>query len=118
MTFKRKASGSWTDIATTIKRRASGAWKDIDLVKRRASGAWTVVWRRVNLTAQEVVNSVGVGNPITGYRLNTSGIVESLKNTTYATLATWLTVGTASNYECRATLNSGTLTSGTTGSWL
>lgn len=79
MTFKRKASGAWTNIATTIKRRASGAWADIDLVKRRASGAWTVVWRRIVLSDQSLVATQIADTAKCGYRLNTSGIVESRK---------------------------------------
>lgn len=117
MTLKRKSAGSFVDIATNVSRRASGAWANIDIIRRRASGAWTVAWRRITLSTQEIINSVGLGNPICGYRLNASGIVESLKNTTYATLETWLAAGAASGYECRATVTGGTLTSGTTGTW-
>lgn len=53
-----------------------------------------------------------------GYRLNTSGIAEKLENAAYTTLETWLVMGSSGSYEARATLNSGSLTSGTTGSWL
>ena len=56
-----------------------------------------------------------------GYRLNTNGkaqtstgIAESYSDVT----GEWLRSGSASAFECRATLNSGTLFSGTTGSWL
>lgn len=118
MTFKRKASGSWTDIATTIKRRASGAWVDIDLVRRRASGAWTVIWRRITLSNQSLTDTRPTGTAVSGYRLNTSGIAEELRGTSYSTLETWLTAGSASGYEARVTILSGTLSSGTSGSWL
>jgi hypothetical protein len=44
------------------------------------------------------------------------GIGTGLTNTTYS--GEWLLVGSASDYEVRVTIVSGTLTSGTTGSWL
>lgn len=69
------------------------------------------------LTNQNV-NSSGSLSRTAGYRLNTSGIVESLVQAAYTTLETWLLLGASSAYECRATLNSGALSSGTTGSWL
>jgi len=50
MTLKRKASGSFADITTTLKRRLSGAWVDVETIRRRAAGAWVVVWRRVSLS--------------------------------------------------------------------
>lgn len=118
MTFKRNSGGSWTDIATTAKRRASGVWVDFDLIKRRLSGAWTIAWQRVNIAAQNLSHSVGVGTARSGYRLNASGIVEERDGASYSTLETWLPFGTASGYEARVTVTLGTLTSGTTGSWV
>ena len=118
MTLKRKASGSFTDITTTLKRRASGAWVDIDTIRRKASGAWTIAWRRIALSYQEIIDSVGLGTAIAGYRLNSSGIVEKRLGASYTTLETWLAAGAASGYECRVTVVSGSLTTGTAGSWL
>ena len=118
MTFKRNAAGVQTDIATKAERRSGGAWVPFDIVKRRLSGAWTVAWQRINITGTSVSNSVGVGTAVAGFRLNTSGIAEELVRITYTTLETWLAFGTASNYECRATVVFGTLTSGTSGAWL
>lgn len=89
-----------------------------DLVKRRLSGAWTTVWSRVAITDQSVSATRLSATSTAGYRLNTSGIVEKLENAAYATLETWLVMGSSSSYEARATLNSGSLASGTTGSWL
>ena len=89
-----------------------------DIVKRRLSGAWTVAWQRINIANADVLDSAGVGTAVAGYRLNTSGIAEKLVRVTYTTLETWLSFGTASNYECRATVTAGAITSGTTGSWL
>ena len=78
-----------------------------------------IVWQlpTVNITDQ----SIQVTNPSTrataGYRLNSSGIAESLSNLAYTTLETWLLSGAASDYEVRVTLSLGTLSSGTTGTW-
>ena len=63
-------------------------------------------------------HSVGVGTARSGYRLNTSGIAEERDGASYSTLETWLSAGSSSGYECRATVTFGTLTSGTTGTWL
>lgn len=48
------------------------------------------------------------------YTLSNSGAEES---TPAAVSNTWLLFGAASDYEVRATLNSGALTSGTVGAW-
>lgn len=118
MTLKRKASGSFADITTTLKRRLSGAWVDVETISRRAAGAWVVVWKRIVLSNQAIGHSTGIGGATAGYRLNASGIVEKLVGASYSTLETWLSAGAASGYECRATVTFGTLTSGTAGSWL
>lgn len=118
MTFKRNAAGVQTDIATKAERRSSGVWVPVDIIKRRLTGAWTVAWQRINIAANAVSHSVGVGTATAGYRLNTSGIAEGREGASYSTLETWLAFGTASNYECRATVVFGTLTSGTSGAWL
>lgn len=54
------------------------------------------------------------------YRLNTNGNAEEYTSTagTYSTLEVWRLQGASSDYEVRATVNSGAVSSGTTGSWL
>ena len=51
------------------------------------------------------------------YRLNLDGSVEKYSGGGYSTLETWLLSGVNSDYESRVTVNSGSLTSGTTGTW-
>ena len=118
MTLKRKAAGAWTNIATTVKRNAAGSWVQVGLVKRRLSGAWVTIWSAAAITDQ-YITSVGPTGPRTaGYRLNTSGIAESLVQAAYSTIETWRVVGAGSDYEVRATLVTGdALTSGTVGTW-
>lgn len=54
------------------------------------------------------------------FQLQSSGDIAKTSGTNaVADVGTWIIpTSQASNYECFATLNSGTLTSGTTGSWL
>jgi hypothetical protein len=53
-----------------------------------------------------------------GYQLNSSGAEQELNQGVASTFNTWVLTGTAANYDVFATLNSGTLFSGTTGTWL
>ena len=78
-----------------------------------------IVWQlpTVNITDQSINVTRSSAPSTAGYRLNSSGIAESLSNLAYATLETWLLSGAASDYEVRVTLSSGTLSSGTTGTW-
>jgi len=118
MTFKRKAAGAWTDIATTIKRNAAGSWVQVGSVKRRLSGAWVTIWSAAAITDQSITSLDPMGTRTAGYRLNTSGIAESRVQAAYSTIETWLVVGAASDYEVRATLVTGdALTSGAVGTW-
>jgi hypothetical protein len=58
-------------------------------------------------------------NATARYRLNSNGEVESLINGFTTTLEQWCTpTSAAGNYEARVTVNSGSLSSGTTGTWL
>lgn len=59
------------------------------------------------------------GTAFAGYKLTTAGKVQTSAGS-YADVEDWITPTSAASgsYEARATLNSGTLTSGTTGSWL
>lgn len=52
-----------------------------------------------------------------GFNLNSSGQRQQNVNGTTTNLGAWLTAGSASDYAARATINSGTLTSGPTGTW-
>jgi hypothetical protein len=77
------------------------------------------VWARILISAQNIYKSRSVGISTAGYRLNTSGIAEDQSASGYSTLESWILFGTTSNYECRATLNSGTSPTGSAvGSWL
>lgn len=68
----------------------------------------------ISITDQNIFNG-GTGSITASYSINSDGRVRDQSNTI---LETWLLSGVNSSYEVRATLVSGTLTSGTTGSWL
>lgn len=54
-----------------------------------------------------------------GYRLNSNGKVYDNGNGTYSFIEDWVTpTGAASSYEALVTVTSGSLSSGTSGSWL
>ena len=56
-----------------------------------------------------------------GYRINSSGAEESYEGSggSYASINTWLNLGSAGDYDCRLTVNSGTAPAGSaTGTWL
>lgn len=120
MTFKRRSSGAWTDIAN-LKRRASGAWTNVANLYRRSSGLWVRIWPNlVQITDWSIlVTGTLSGSAQAAYRLNASGIVEKGDKAVFSTLETWLLSGAAADYEVMVTRTggSGTLT-GTTGSWL
>lgn len=68
-----------------------------------------------NVTA----TSTGSANQTADYVLTNGGDVTRTNNNVSADVGDWITPKDSfANYEVRATLNSGGLTSGTTGSWL
>ena len=107
---------------SAVKRSSGGSWVNVGFVQRRSGGAWTLAWPlfQVAITDQLITATAAVPNGSrAGYRLNTSGAAEALQGIgSYSTLETWLTSGDASLLEARATVTAGTLTSGTTGSWV
>jgi hypothetical protein len=52
------------------------------------------------------------------YQLNANGLIQGIRNGSTATEGTWLLGGTASAFEVRATLQSGSLDGGSTGVWM
>lgn len=68
--------------------------------------------------SNQAIFDTAVGTATAGYRLTSSGLARRRNGATYTTLETWLLSGLASAYEARATVQSGTLTNGITGTWL
>ena len=73
---------------------------------------------QVSITSQTFADSViDPADAFCRYRLNSNGNVEKYTGGVYSTLEVWLLSGVNSDYESRVTVNSGSLTSGTTGTW-
>lgn len=72
------------------------------------------------ITNQSIEDFTGGARAATaGYRLTSTGLAQSLINLTFSTLETWCTpTAEAVNYEALITVTSGSLTSGTTGSYV
>jgi hypothetical protein len=66
-----------------------------------------------------VVTAAGVPSQSAGYRINTNGFVYEVVNGVDTSLGQWVTPSSAGgNYEVFATVTSGSVSSGTTGSWV
>lgn len=74
----------------------------------------------ISISDQYVVDFTGGGRAATaGYRLTSTGSAQVLVDTTFTTVETWCTpTSQASNYEALVTVTTGTLSSGTAGSWV
>lgn len=119
MTLKRASGGSNVDISTTFERKLSGANVPVDLVRRASGGSWTVVWSRINCSDTDATSSRFTGTATAAYEVHADGTVYTTTGTnTLGLLENWLSFGTASNYEVKATLLGGATPTGTLGSWL
>ncbi|WP_167755567.1 hypothetical protein [Vitreimonas flagellata] len=79
---------------------------------------------RVTLTAENITDTVvAPASATAGYELQSTGDIAKRDFSTggsYVDIGDWIAPKAAAGaaYECRVTLNSGTLSSGTTGVWL
>lgn len=62
-------------------------------------------------------SSTGAGTRTAGWKIDADGYVYTLKQASYTQKNQW-TADAVANYEVRATLDEGAVTTGTTGSWL
>lgn len=112
MAIKRRASGTFTDIAA-IKRRAGGAWVVPTIAKRSSGGAWVDLLPSgpgVSITDQTITQVGDTGaRSVAGIGYTAAGSVTSRQGGPGAitTIGTWLVYGAASDYEIRATVLSG-----------
>lgn len=63
------------------------------------------------------VSSLGAGTRTAGWKIDADSFVYTLKQAVYTQRNQWTTAAVA-DYQVRATLDSGALTTGTAGSWL
>lgn len=89
-----------------------------------AIGSWGAASDDVSITGQSISQiSSDPSDAYARYQLDSDGKVYKFTGTTAGTPTTYIEDwvdpnSSASNYECFATLTSGTLDTGTTGSWL
>jgi hypothetical protein len=125
MTIYSKVSGVWKTIDDP-QVKVSGVWKDVQTAYVKVSGAWKEIYNRVvvSITNQTIVfGQISPNDAYARYQLDSDGKVYEYTGTTAGTPTTFIEnwvdpTSEASNYECFATLNSGSLQTGTTGSWL
>lgn len=122
MPISTKVSGAWQTV-TRPAVKVSGTWRPAGGVWVRVSGVWQKAYSAVNLTNRGPNAWVNAGSATAQLQLNSDG---SLKETDYSTNGNntltavsgqWKLGGTNSDYEARMTVNTGSLTSGPTGTW-
>jgi hypothetical protein len=115
MALHQKIAGTWKSGRGYMK--IAGTWKECS-VWMKVAGVWKQVTALVSLPATILASDRQITATSTAsFTLNNTGTYVSSGNVSSPS-GTWLGSGAASDYECRATVTSGTLTSGTAGSWL
>lgn len=123
MSLKIGASGVWKGI-DKVHVGVGGAWKRVNSAWIGVGGAWKKLYDAVvaQLTNRSpTFGSISPSDARVGYRINADGTVDGSEASTLTwslDYGTWLTAGTAGQFDVRATLNSGSLTAGTTGTWM
>lgn len=117
-----RRSGGTNVTLTTRKRRSGGVWVDLTIAKRRTGGVWVDLFPTATAATADRTVSAGTTSPADAsalYEINTNGkTYESLNGAPPSMLETWLISGLSSDFEVQAVVTSGTLTSGTTGTWV
>lgn len=110
------AGGTYVPSGTTGTYGAVPSSGTISL--RNFYGTSAVVISITNQTVSDVTG--GARDALVGYRLTSTGLAQTQSGTgSFGTVETWCTpTGEAVNYEALVTVTSGTLTSGTSGSWI
>jgi hypothetical protein len=100
----------------TVWNNVAGVWKRIS-VKHNVAGVWKTITSLVSLPATIDVSDARMNTTSSAsFTLNNTGTYSSIANV-LAPSGTWLGSGSASSYDCRATIVSGTVTSGVVGTW-
>lgn len=116
--------GSWKTV-TAVWVGVGGAWKRVTSLKVGVGGAWKEALATVTVSGEPVADSaVSPSGASASLVFRSDGTVDSVTNTNGTVQidasTDWIIPNSAApgSYEVQATLNSGSLTSGTTGSWL
>jgi hypothetical protein len=109
------AGGTYVASGTSGVNGAVPTSGTIAVSKFYGTTAETVSISDTSVTATRV----GSGTAVAGYVLASSGDINRLNNANTTDIGDWITPkSAASGYECKATVSLGSLSSGSTGSWL
>jgi hypothetical protein len=125
MAVNRKSGGANVALAlANIKRRSGAGWVTATIAKKRSGGVWVDLFAAGGLTAtvQTATYSASAFSPndatITVI-FNSNGLTQiSQNNGGSINQYTWQGNGTASQYDIRATVTSGTVSGSATATWL
>lgn len=107
--------GASNRAITSVTYGDGGTSRTVTEVWYGDGGTNRLVFAAVNLLGLDPSSTVlSPADASATYSLTSAG----LETATGSSSNTWLLAGSAASYDVRATLNSGALTSGTTGSWL
>lgn len=122
MAASRKSGGGNVALAlANVKRRSGGSWVAATIAKRRSGGAWVDIFTNA---VQLIGNTYTAGalspaDATARFHVSSDGNVYFQPNNgSNELLYAWRLSGASADYDIFATLNSGTLLEGTTGSWL
>lgn len=122
MTIHVNDAGTWRQI-TNVYVNDAGTWREATEIYVNDAGTW----RRVHGDTVDISNvtasstkSAAAGTATAQYALTSAGGVQGTQGTdTVVPISTWLAPQVnMANYECRMTTVSGTVDSGTVGSWV
>jgi len=117
MTAHVKDGGTWKE-AKEIHVKDGGIWKAVKEAWVKDGGTWKSFFKAlaVSITNQTVSNvAVDPATATATYTVNTDGHIRVHGG---GSLEEWLVAGTSSEFDVRATHNSGSTPSGTYSSWL
>ena len=121
MTLHLNDAGTWRTI-TNVYVNDAGTWREIQEIWVNDAGTWRQVYVNdvISISNQNAFSSETGVTALAQYSLDSTGNVRMTETDNgLANVETWLNnPANRGNYDCRATMISGTLTSGTVGSWL
>ena len=113
---------SGTNKTATPSVGVGGAWKAVAAGWVGVGGAWKEFYRAINAAISNASAYTFVSSPSEAtaqYLLNSDGRAQKVENSSTSDISgEWLVAGANSDFEVYATVDSGTLTSGPTGSWV
>lgn len=121
MTGHVGVGGAWKDLAA-VSVGVGGAWKTVSDGWVGVGGAWKKFYAALVIALPSTIGETKVvadpADATAGITFSSNGTYAAADGTPSGNWATPTTTGVGSDYEIRWTNVSGTLTTGTAGSWL